>query len=400
MAIVFVLRKMGILRTPVSRNPGLIQRIFVSHPYSSVGDLVLLLPLLERIRSEWPDATLDIVVGSNACKLLSGVDGLHRTFVCGSQNARVALFGIYSRFFRNLWFYKREIMPFDYDLAIVARWGSIMTSEAVSLAYLTGAPLRVGYSASVDHGDTSTDRLLTRATTGGEHEHETTRNLKLLDRTQLTRNEKGYETVVNRPIKSLLNLACRTKAASQGSSFFKIGISAPQKFAVVSPGATRPFNRWPVVRLAAVMQEIFRKTGLYFYVVGSTLDAHLCSDLVQLAPECSRSVAGATNLNQLTYLLSEAELFLGLDSGTAHISGGLGTPTLIISPFPSECRDDLPNSTVRFRPCGPHVRILQPARPTPPCFPNCTVVEPHCILQVGVEEVVNSAIELLQNAAR
>ena len=164
--------------------------------------------------------------------------------------------------------------------------------------------------------------------------------------------------------------------------------------------STRPFNRWPVERLASVMQELFRKTGLYFYVVGSPLDAHLCNDLVRLAPECSSSVAGTTNLSQLTYLLSESELFLGLDSGTAHISGGLGTPTLVISPFPSECREDLPNSPVRFRPCGPHVRVLQPARPISPCFPNCTVGEPHCILQVGVEEVVNSAIKLLENVSQ
>jgi ADP-heptose:LPS heptosyltransferase len=400
MAIVFALRKVGILRTPARRSSELIRRILVSHPYSSVGDLVLLLPLLERIRSEWPQATLDIVVGSNACTLLSGVDGLDRIFVCGSQNAGFALFGIYRRFFRNLLFYKRQIMPSDYDLAIVPRWGSIMTSEAVNLAYLTGAPMRIGYSASVDNGDLSTDRLLTRAVTGGEYEHETTRNLRLLDRALLTRNGQRYETAMNCTIESLLNLVRMTKAASHEIGILQGSISAYKRIAVVSPGATRPFNRWPAKRLAAVMQELFRKTGLYFYVVGGESDAHLCGELARLAPECSKSVAGATNLSQLTYLLSQSVIFLGMDSGTAHISGGLGTPTLVISPFPSECRDDLPNSPVRFRPCGPHVRILQPARSLAPCFPNCTSRRPHCILQVGVEEVVNSAIELLENIER
>jgi ADP-heptose:LPS heptosyltransferase len=399
-AIIFMLRKVDVLRTPISTRPKLIRRIFISHPYSSVGDLVLMLPLLERIRSEWPAATLDIVVGSNACKLLAGVDGLHRIFVCGSQNARIALFGIYKRFFRNLLLYRREIMPFDYDLAIVARWGSIMTSEAIYLAYLTGASLRIGYSASVDHGDESIDRLLTRAATGGEHEHETTRNLKLLDRALLTRNGQDYDTTVSRPIESLLNLAFKAKAESPAMGFLKGSFTAPKTFAVVSPGATRPFNRWPVERLAMVMQELFRKTGLYFCVVGSASDAHLCTDLVGLAPECARSVAGATSLIELTYLLSESQMFLGMDSGTAHISGGLGTPTIVISPFPSECQDDLPNSPVRFRPCGPRVHILQPARSIPPCSPNCTVSEPHCILQVSVEEVLSTAIELLENAKR
>ena len=399
-AIVFILRKVGVLRRPLSTKPESIRRIFVSHPYSSVGDLVLLLPLLERIRSEWPAATLDVVVGNNACTLLSGVDGLHRIFVCGSQNAQIALFGIYRRFFRNLMFYRREIMSSDYDLAIAARWGSIMTSEAVYLAYLTGASIRIGYSATVDHGDESSDRLLTRAVIGGEHEHETMRNLRLLDRALLTRNGQEYDTAVNRPIESLLNLASIAKAASAGMEFLTVSFKSPVRFAVVSPGATRPFNRWPLDRLATVMQELFRKTGLCFYVVGSTSDANLCSDLVRLAPECAKSLAGATSLIELTYLLSESALFLGMDSGTAHISGGLGTPTIVISPFPSECQDDLPNSPVRFRPCGPRVSILQPAHSIPPCFPNCTVKRPHCILQVGVEDVLTTAIELLENAAR
>jgi len=169
---------------------------------------------------------------------------------------------------------------------------------------------------------------------------------------------------------------------------------------VISPGATRAFNRWPIRRLATVTQELYRKTGVHFYIVGSSSDAHLCADLARLVPECSTSIAGTTNLRQLTCLLSESVLFLGMDSGTAHIAGGLGIPTLVISPFPSGCREELPNSPVRFRPCGPFVGVLQPTHPTFPCSPNCTLGEPHCILQIGVKEVVMEALELIHRAGR
>jgi ADP-heptose:LPS heptosyltransferase len=394
------LRKIGTLRAPASHNQRTIERILVSHPYSSVGDLVLLLPLLEKIRSEWPSATIDVAVGSGASELLSGVEGLHRTFVCGSQNARIALFGIYKRFFRNLLFYKREIMPFGYDLAIAPRWGSIMTSEAVYLAYLTGAPLRIGYSATVDHGDPVTDSLLTCAVVGGALEHETTRNLRLLDRALLIPSPQEDVMAIDRPVASLRNLAGLLKASPEGIDFLSRVGAIPRAFAVISPGATRAFNRWPVQRLAAVVRELYRKTGVHFYIIGSSPDAHLCTDLARLVPECSTSIAGTTNLRQLTCLLSESALFLGMDSGTAHIAGGLGVPTLVISPFPSGCKEDLPNSPIRFRPCGPYVRVLQPAHPTSPCSPNCTLGEPHCILQIGVEEVVIEALELINRAGQ
>lgn len=394
------MRKTGFLRTPVFHNQGAIRRILVAHPYSSVGDLVLLLPLLEKIRLEWPAATTDIVVGSGASELLSGVGGLNRIFVCGSQNARIALFGIYKRFFRNLLFYKREIMPFDYDLAIAPRWGSIMSSEAVYLAYLTGAPLRIGYSATVDHGDPVTDSLLTCAALGGALEHETTRNLRLLDRALLIPSPPKDVTVVDLPIASLRNLAGVSKVSPEEVDFLKRVGGIPGTFAVISPGATRAFNRWPIERLAVVMRELNRKTGLHFYIIGSSLDAPLCADLARLVPECSTSIAGTTNLRCLTYLLSEAALFIGMDSGTAHIAGGLGIPTLVVSPFPTECKEDLPNSPIRFRPCGPYVRVLQPAHPTSPCSPNCTFGEPHCILQIGVEGVVTEALEQINRASR
>lgn len=399
-ALVYCLRKISFFRVPAPCSERGIQRILVAHPYSSVGDLVLLLPLLEKVRSEWPAATVDIIVGSGASDLLSGVEGLHRIFICGSQNARFALFGIYKRFFRNLLFYRREIMSFDYDLAIAPRWGSIMTSEAVYLAYLAGASHRIGYSATVDHGDPATDSLLTCAVTGGSLEHETTRNLRLLDRALLIQTPQEDGTAVNRTIASLRNLARLSKALPEGIVFINKVRTRSGAFAVISPGATRAFNRWPIQRLATVMRELYRKTGLHFYIIGSASDAPLCANLASLVPDCSTSIAGTTNLRQLTCLLAESVLFLGMDSGTAHIAGGLGIPTLVISPFPFECKEELPNSPLRFRPCGPFVGVVQPVHPTFPCYPNCVLGEPHCILQVGVEEVVMKALELIHHAGQ
>ena len=71
-SLICILRFLRFLPHPGKGRSGDIRGIFVSHPYSSVGDMVLLLPLLERIKDEWPDAHIDIAVGSGACDLLGG----------------------------------------------------------------------------------------------------------------------------------------------------------------------------------------------------------------------------------------------------------------------------------------------------------------------------------------
>lgn len=394
--VISLLRGLGVLRRP-SPGPGpSLSRILVCHPYSSVGDMVLLLPLLERIRAQWPDSCLDVVVGSNASDLLSGVEGLNRIFVCGSQNAKIQLIGYYRRFFRNFRLYKREVMPFDYDLALAPRWGSIMTSEAIYLAYFSNARLRVGYAASVDHGNRALDRLLTQAVVGGAHEHEVVRNVRLLERAGLTRATSDAEQLVNQSIPSLRNVAGRIESSLTGS--LAVFSSTARPYGVISPGATRPFNRWPAERLASVMRDLHSRYSLHFCVAGGPSDAAMCEALAALAPECATSIAGQTSLRQLTRLLASADLFLGMDSGTAHIAGGLGIPTVIVSPFPSSCTAEHPNSPLRFRPCGPNVLVVQPENALPPCFPTCSMKKPHCIQQISAEDVVRVASQLLDAA--
>ena len=391
---VALLNWLGVVRRRSHKIANRIETILISHPYSSVGDLVLLLPFLEDIKREWPESAVDIIVGSNASELLEGVTGIRRIFVCGSQNSRFRIFGFYRRFFRNLLFFRREIMAFDYDLAIAPRWGSIMTSEAVYLCYLSGAPIRVGYSATVDNGDAALDALLTHVARGGSNEHESARSLRLLERAGLAR-PKSVRRTTDGSIQSLLNVA--SQYAASESKLLSHELNNLQRYGIVSPGATRPFNRWPLTCFANVVRQIHEKYSLIFLIVGGPSDADLCGRLAQLVPEVGISIAGATNLRQLTYLLSNAELFLGMDSGTAHVAGGLGTKTIVVSPFPVSYREDHPNSPVRFRPCGPHVRVLQPLNPLPPCFPTCSWDEAHCITQVSPDEVFHAADELLRS---
>lgn len=398
-ALVCLLRSLGILRRLPAQDSVAIRRIFVSHPYSSVGDLVLLLPLLEQLTHRWPTAKIDIAVGGNVADLLSGTPGLNRIFHFASDRRGNSLLENYARVFRGISFYRNCMMRHDYDLTIAPRWGSIMTSDAVYLAYLTGARICCGYSGTVDGGNASIDLLLTHAATGGADEHESIRNVRLLHRVGLNAACMEGAGFASRPIESLVHLA---RQCSREQLERLLPASSPrlfERYAVVSPGATAPFRIWPTERLVELMQRLHQQSGIYFYVIGGKKDSALCEHLAQHMPAYAISIAGRTSLKELTALVYGAALFVGNDSGTAHIAGGLGVPTVVVSPFPQSCRDEHPNSPVRFRPCGPLVKVVQPATPLAPCAPTCNFPEAHCIRQVSIEQVLEAANQLTASQA-
>ena len=308
------------------------------------------------------------------------------------------ILGDYGKILRYLSLYRREIGSFRYDLAVAPRWGSILRSDAVYLAYLTGAQERIGYSSSVDGGDPAMDRLLTLAAAGGRQEHETTRNLKLLDRTGMIGRGPGFVPAVGRPIQAVVDLARRTPLRQAELVEFPFLSTAQPRYGVVSPGTTNPYNAWPVDRLSEVVRTLHDLRGLHFLVVGGPADSLICEELAACAPGYVSSIAGRTDLRQVARILSGAVIFIGMDSGIAHISGALGLPTLVLSPFPSTCRDDHPGSPIRFRPCGPRVSVLQPEMTLPPCSGTCTFPGPHCIKQIGVADVLRAAQGLVDDA--
>jgi ADP-heptose:LPS heptosyltransferase len=384
-----------------------IRRIFVSHPYSSVGDLILLIPFLERLRAEWPDAVVDIVVGDRAADLLLGVAGLNviRLDRCDffrepSTRRFPGLYAVFERYltvFRFVLFYRRALQDYSYDLAVVPRWGSSQTWPAIYLAHLTRARRIVGYSSSVDGGGTASDVLLTTAVSDTRNEHESLRSLRLLTRAGVWAASSDEEATVNRPIPSLIRLAELSHDAEEnGTPFPAAGFSPEMPYCIISPGATAAFRMWPAERMIRVMEALSNEFGLAFYLVGSARDADLCNSIAVALPGCTVSIAGKTSLLQLTRVLGNAQLFIGMDSGIAHIAGALGLSTIVLSPFPLSCNVDHPNSPVRFRPCGPRVRVLQPIFALPPCDPTCSFPGPHCIEQIQTEDVLQVAREQLE----
>jgi ADP-heptose:LPS heptosyltransferase len=357
-----------------------IHRIFFSFPYHSVGDLILSLSLVDRIHELWPEAQIDVAVGASMGAIVEEIPYVSRTFRLTRSRFRQPWIAAYAELSNATELFRAEIADTVYDLAVAPRWNSADSIFSAYLAYLTGAPIRCGYSEGSGGGSVGVDRFYTIAARGGANEHETVRYTRILSRCGL---ETGSEVhFAQNPIRALESIVEHRKAQ-------RVEMPAPVagRYVVFSPGATNPRRMWPMMRFVAIGRALDERFGLSVVVIGGPGDIGLCQQLADAIGKSACSMAGKTDPVQMLDLIADAVLFLGNDSGPAHIAGGLGVRTIVISPFPSSCTVDHTNSPLRFRPAGPRVHVLQPTAPMAPCFPTCQQNTQHCILQVPISDV-------------
>ena len=370
-----------------------IRRILIVQPHNSLGDLVLSVPFLDEVHKQWPKAEIDLIVGSAMTSLFQHIPFVRRVigYVPSSNKPPLAR---YQNVLRLFSLYRNEVRD-HYDLALDPRWDSDGHAYlARAMAFLSDAHVRVAYSGTADGIDPSLDAFMTHCVLGGRNEYESIRKLKMFQRAGLsTRAVEDSESFqVNATLSTLAPLGRRTLDAS----LLQAGMPIGERYCVLAPSAITAAKIWPIERLAKVARILHAKYGLRFVVIGSSKDTQLCERTAASCSGIAISLAGKTNILELLALLARASLFIGNDSGPAHLSSMIGTATVIaiVGRAPSEELDHI-NAPRRFRPWGPKVLLVQPDRPLTPCDPVCIAQEAHCITQVSADAILAACEELL-----
>lgn len=369
--------------------------VFVSFPYNSLGDVLALVPLLESIHTLWPAARIDVALGDAVANLLDTIP-----FVRVVPVRAVPHSGLIQWRLREIGqlvrCYRQELAKYRYDLSISPRWGSDSYARASRyLMYLAPSRRYISYSATVDGGPATLDWLSTNVATGGEMDPESLRQLKLLQRVGLVPPGGNFEASIRSQTQSLVAIA--ENMSRMDVNKFIEGVAGRQfnEFIVVSPGSTRASNRWPIERFVEIVLHLHKKFGLPTLAVGASADAASCESLSREAPGVIFSLGGKTTLLELAALIRRARLFIGSDSGPAHMAGALGVCTVVLTSFARSSDQAHRLSAVRWRPNGPCVSQVGPRQPFPPCESGCDMDRPHCILQVEPGEVFAAAAKFL-----
>lgn len=290
----------------------------------SIGDTVLSTPSLIALKRFLPEGQIDILLENWVAPVLDGFDAVDEILTVGN--------GIGSRTS-----VAREIRRRKYDVVFNIHGGT----TATFLTAASGAKHRVGYknyqySFLYNHLLSSPSDFWKRDAT-----HSAEQQLALL----------GFVGVPvgDRP-KSRLAV---TDAASRsldlkfgGTAFGSSDHSEP--FAIIHPIAASKTKEWDLEKFARTA-EFLRQKGIASVAVGTADENERLSKLVSLSSAQIRTVTGLS-LPELIAFAARARLFVGNDSGVAHIAAAVQTPSVVL--FGSSNRDhwrpwtDAPNAVV------------------------------------------------------
>jgi heptosyltransferase III len=107
------------------------------------------------------------------------------------------------------------------------------------------------------------------------------------------------------------------------------GISPAAPYALLQPGARLPEMRWPVARFAELARWLHTAHGLASVVNLGPGDRELARE-VHRHLQGVALIAGSLDARQLIAMASGACLFVGNDSGPAHIAAAAGKPCAVI----------------------------------------------------------------------
>ena len=328
----------------------------------SIGDTVLTTPSLYALKRFLPHARVDILLEDWVAPVLEGFEYVDKiiTLKRASTAARAGV--------------ARHIRAMRYDVVYNLHGGT----TATLLTRASGAKHRLGYSTyqySRLHNHLAPSSSLLW---GRDKTHSAEQQLALLGWTGVP--------VTDRPAS---RLAVTNLAASSISARLRAAnLDKSRSVVVIHPAAAFDTKQWATERFAQVAESLASR-GLAVVAITAPNEAHVVDTLKQ---HTTVPVVAFTDLSlpEVTALLSQARLFVGNDSGIAHMAAAVGAPSVVI--FGS-------SNTAHWQPWAkvPAEFVVEEMECQPCHGYFCEKFEqPECIKRVPVERVLGSIDRVLR----
>jgi predicted lipopolysaccharide heptosyltransferase III len=328
----------------------------------SIGDTVLTTPSLFALRRFLPRVRIDVLLEDWVAPVLAGFEYLDNviTMKRSGTTARASL--------------ARRIRAAHYDVVYNLHGGT----TATLLARATGARHRVGFAHYQYHGLHNHLAPSSLLLWGNDKAHSVEQQLALIGWTGVP--------VTDRPPTHLA--VTGSAAAAVAAHLRSAGLDEATPFAVVHPAASYPTKQWAADKFARVVEDLASR-GLVSVVTAAPTETQIVHELKAAA---AAPVVALTDLSlpEVTALAARARLFVGNDSGIAHIAAAVRTPAVVI--FGS-------SNVAHWRPwsTAPSAVVMEEL-PCQPChgyfcekFP-----EPECILRIPVARVTAAVERVLR----
>jgi heptosyltransferase II len=266
-------------------------RILIRLP-NWLGDAVMATPAFESLKSAFVDAEFVMVGSFASCELFRQDGRVSKIIVDGSNKL-----GFFARIVKT-----HQIAKECGDINIAITFQNNLLSAL--LLYLASARIRIGYKKELR------SFMLTSSLRQDKHTHQVTRYQKLAS------EAIGEEIAAGKT--KLISLAQKTN----------------KKILGINPGAAfGSAKRWDArkfTEVAALLSPLFDEVKILGSASEKSLADEISAYLEQKSVKNYENLAGNTSLQELIDMVSQMSMFITNDSGTMHIAGAFGVPTVAI----------------------------------------------------------------------
>jgi ADP-heptose:LPS heptosyltransferase len=350
-----------------------------------MGDFVLFSAILRPLRQAFPDAHIALVLCDWICPLAAGCPYVDEVlpFPSGGPRWRQYLLGPLRALGMALKLRRR------FDLIINPRSDRDIRGAAF-LAHFSLAPWVVGYPSSTEpfklRVNRGYDRFYTHLLPSPvKVSHELERSRAILEFLGVPDDGRAPEIWLSADDRRHAEGLLRQDGWRNGDTLICLGISA-----------SYARKRWPMEFYMQLAQRLKSMPDSRFVVVGGKADRGTAELLRPVLGSRLFNLAGRASPRVSAAALDQCCLYVGNDSGPKHMAAAMGKPVVEISCHPRDGDRGHFQAPERFGALTDPSMVIAPATALAPCSESCMAGEAHCITQVTVEGVLESAVAILQ----
>lgn len=360
------------LRRPPLADLSKVRRLGILR-YDGMGDMVLTSGMLRELRRNLPDARITLICRTpwadwmRTCPWVDEVVDLELSFPIRFYEQR--------RVLQLFHFARRRLWPLE--LEVLLQPGTLYWYfKSRALAWFSGAPVRMCWEDPAWGVDTG-GRFHTQVLPYPQGWHETEKCFRMLEAMGLKPEGRRLDTWWT---------PAEADHAAQLTRKIRAGHT---RLVVLALAASEEPKRWPRERYLEVICQAAQQEDVVFMALGGRDVADTCTWLAAEAPGLVTYVGQNLPLGMIWAAIAQCDLYLGNDTGFAHMAAAARVPVVEICGLPIGARLGTRGDPSHTSPHDTVCRIIRPPAGTPPEVPLDARLVP-------VAPVLEATLELLR----
>lgn len=273
--------------------------------FRNIGDVLLSTSLIENLKLNYPDATIDCAINSNCKDMLTYNPHINEIFLY--ERSKIKLKGVFGRIYEEIKYIK-NIVKHDYDIVINLTEGD----RGALITLFSGAKIKLGFKPRKGI-------------------------LKYLNFYNYIGDDKQLVHTVEKDLQfiNLLNKNILNKKVSIGWSSEDenkidqiLNENRIKSFVHIHPVSRWMFKCWEDERMAAIIDyfELEKKLKVIITASNEKKEKDRVEKILNLCKSKPINLTGQLSLKELACLSSKSKLFFGIDSAPMHIAAAVDTP--------------------------------------------------------------------------